>query len=53
MTQLNLFPPPAAVSKPLPDDVVSAARDLLTEMLKAAIEEITQELPIGQGDTDE
>jgi hypothetical protein len=52
MTQLSLFPPPAAISKPLPDDVLRAARDLLAEMLKAVIEEITQEFPTEQGDTD-
>ena len=37
MQQLFLFPPPAAPSKPLPDDVRDNARSLLSDLLVAVM----------------
>jgi hypothetical protein len=37
MTQLNLFPPPARPSAPLPSKVRSEAKDLMASLLIAVI----------------
>jgi hypothetical protein len=42
MNSLSLFPPPGALEKPLPEDVQSAASQLLAELLTAVIEETSQ-----------
>ena len=37
MQQLDLFPPPAAPAKPLPDDARGNARNLLSDLLVAVM----------------
>lgn len=39
MSPLSLFPPPGAAEQPLPEDVQSAASQLLGELLTVVIEE--------------
>ena len=53
MTQLSLFPPPGAVTKPLSDDVLMTARSLLAELLVVVVEEEIMQEPTGKGETDE
>jgi hypothetical protein len=42
MNQLSLFPPPGALEKPLPEEVQSAASQLLAELLAVVIEKTRQ-----------
>ena len=42
MSPLSLFPLPGAPEKPLPEDVQSAASQLLAELLTVVIEETRQ-----------
>ena len=42
MNPLSLFPPPGALEKPLPEEVQSAASQLLAELLTVVIEERKQ-----------
>ena len=50
MTQLRLFPPPAAPDKPLPDQVRREARELVTDLLIAVIESSTETQRSREGD---
>lgn len=53
MPQLRLFPPPGAVVKPLPPEVLREARELVVELLSVVLEEgITEQSP-DEGETDE
>jgi hypothetical protein len=49
MSPLSLFPPLGAPEKPLPEDVQSAASQLLAELLMVAIEETRQPSEEGEG----
>jgi hypothetical protein len=42
MRPLRLFPPPGAPENPLPEDVQSAASQLLADLLTVVIEETRQ-----------
>jgi hypothetical protein len=42
MSPLTLFPPPGAPEQPLPEDVQSAASQVLAELLTMVIEETRQ-----------
>ena len=42
MSPLSLFPPPGVPEKPLPEDVQSAASQLLADLLTVVIEETRQ-----------
>jgi hypothetical protein len=49
MSPLSLFPPLGAPEKPLPEDVQSAASQLLAEMLTVVIEDARQPSEEGEG----
>ena len=51
MNPLSLFPPPGALETPLPEEVQSAASQLLAELLTVVIEERKQ--PNGEGEEHE
>jgi hypothetical protein len=52
MIQLRLFPPPAALDKPLPDEVRRQASELVSDLLMAVIETRTEKQGPRDGDSD-
>ena len=53
MQQLTLFPPPGALTQPLPQEVQMQALQLLAELLAAVLETAAEEPASREGDTDE
>ena len=52
MIQLNLFPPPAAPDRPLPDEVRKQADVLVADLLIAVIEATAERQRSQEGDSD-
>lgn len=53
MEQFRLFPPLGVVKKPLPDDALREAQELLAELLAGMLEPATAEPPDRGGSPDE
>ena len=53
MKQFRLFPPLGVPKHPLPNDALSAVRDLLAELLSQVIETKKEEQPSGEENADE
>ena len=53
MKQLNLFPPPGALTQPLPDDLRVQARHLLAELLVAVLGTAAEEPIRSDGESHE
>jgi len=54
MNQMRLFPPPGSIPRPLPEDGLDEARELVAEILVIAIENNKEEhISTREGETDE
>jgi hypothetical protein len=53
MSQLNLFPPPGALTQPLPPEAQMQVRQLLAELLAAVLAATTAQPTSHEGEYDE
>ena len=50
MQQIRLFPALGVINRPLPNDVLREAQQLLAELLTETVEPPTEKQPSGEGD---